>query len=78
MEIADLIPPDAFAIELYKHLGGTGAGKGTSLQLPALTVTQVTVKHHSSVQYHSVPVCIAADADTKIFELAIDIPPHKA
>ena len=65
--ILDLIPPDAFDIEVYKEIG-------TEEEEPELTaeitVKQVKVWHNSSMHYHNISVAIDAEECEGIAELA--------
>jgi hypothetical protein len=74
IDISDLIPPDAFDVGIYKQIEtGEELEEVSSLRLSEseVKVKQVTVLHNSSVRYHNIPVCIAAEADkdTKVVEL---------
>ena len=70
IDISDLIPPEAFDVDVYKQIDS----KEEKLKLSTvISVKHVKVWHNSSVHYHDIPVAIDAQGSEQIVELADDM-----
>jgi hypothetical protein len=64
IDISELIPPEAFDIEIYEQISAEEPALSTEIP-----VKQVKVWHNSSMHYHDIPVAIEAEDCEQILEL---------